>query len=65
MTRHLSALAAVAVLGVVGLTGCGNGEVAEPAKAERGNEVVLTPESVDKAAAKRAAEEGGGTGQGR
>ncbi len=63
MTPRLPALAATALLGVACLPGCGNGEVAEPAKAERGDEVVLTPESVDKAAAKRAAKESGGAGK--
>ena len=60
---RLPALAATALLGVAGFSACGNSDGAETAKAERGDEVVLTPESVDKAAAKRAAEERGGKGK--
>ena len=59
----LAALAAGAVLGAAAVSGCGNTEVAEPAEAERGDEVVLTPDSVDKAAARKAAEPGEGKGK--
>jgi cell wall-associated NlpC family hydrolase len=55
-------LAAAAVVGAIAVSGCGR-EEADPAKAERGDEVVLTPESVDKAAAKRAAQERSGKGR--
>ena len=63
MTPRLSALAAAAVLGAAAFSACGKSEVAEPAKAERGDEVVLTPESVDKEAAKRASAEAPGRGK--
>ena len=48
------------VAGAAGLSGCGNSE--EPAQAERADEVVLTPESVDKEAAKKAGEQAAGKG---
>ncbi len=63
MKPALAALAAGAVLGVAAVSGCGNTEVAEPAEAERGEEVVLTPDSVDKAAARKAADPGEGKGK--
>ena len=63
MTLRPAALAAAALVGAVAVSGCGNSDVAEPAEADRPREVVLTPESVDKAAAKKAAEEGGGKGK--
>ena len=55
-------LAAAVALGAVALSGCGRDD-AEPAKAERPEEVVLTPESVDKKAAKSAREEAAGKGK--
>jgi cell wall-associated NlpC family hydrolase len=55
-------LAAAAVLGAIAVSGCGR-EEADPAKADRADEVVLTPESVNKAAAKRAAQERSGKGR--
>jgi cell wall-associated NlpC family hydrolase len=55
-------LAAAVALGAVALSGCGRDD-AEPAKAERPDEVVLTPESVDKEAAKNAREEAAGKGK--
>jgi cell wall-associated NlpC family hydrolase len=63
MTLRLPAMAAAVVLGAVGVSGCGNSEVADPAEADRPDEVVLTPESVDKGAAKRAAKESAGKGK--
>jgi cell wall-associated NlpC family hydrolase len=62
VTGRLPALAATALLGVAGVSGCGNSKESEPAKTKRGDEIVLTPESVDKAAAKKAAQESPGKG---
>ena len=50
--RRLAVIAAAVGVGAVAMSGCGSSE--EPAQAERADEVVLTPESVDKEAAKKA-----------
>lgn len=55
-------LAAAVVLGAAGVSGCGRDNPA-PDRAERGDEVVLTPESVDKEAAKSAREKAAGKGK--
>jgi len=59
----MSALLAALAPGVGALTGCGRDDVAEePARADRPDEVVLTPESVDREAAKGANRVEGGKG---
>lgn len=62
MTSRPAALAAAAA-GLIAVAGCGRSEVAEPDKPGEAEEVVLTPGSVDKAAAKRAAAESSGKGR--
>ena len=52
------AVAALGIGGVVAVAG-GGGEVAEPATAERAKDVVLTPDAVDRGAARASAEEAG------
>ena len=52
------AVASLGIGGVVAVAG-GGGEVAEPATAERAKDVVLTPDAVDRDAARASAEEGG------
>lgn len=63
MIRRLGVLAAASVLGAAAFTGCGRDEGGEPARPERPDEVVLTPESVDKRAAERANRAAGGKGK--
>ena len=64
MTARIAALAAALALGAGALAGCGRDEVAEePARADRPDEVVLTPEAVDREAAKRANRSEGGKGR--
>ncbi len=68
MKRRRAVIAAAAVLGaagagVVAFAGGGGGEVAEPAQADRAADVVLTPDSVDPAAARKAGREKGGKGR--
>ncbi len=60
MIGRVAVLGAALVLGAGPLAGCGRDDVSEPARAD---EVVLTPESVDREAAKRANRQEGGKGR--
>ena len=59
--RRLAVIAAAVGVGAVAMSGCGSSE--EPAQAERADEVVLTPESVDTEAAKKAGKLAEGKGK--